>query len=452
VKLDADILDALAAATTAGNELYLPARLAPELYQRVDAALQSAGGNWSKARKAHVFPFLASAGLAALRAEREVTTAEERKQRTQFFATPPDVADQLIGLAGLGPGHVVLEPSAGDGAIVRRLPAVAAVDCVEADPERARILQTGLPRQPRSVTEADFLTLPPRPVYDRVIMNPPFARGADVRHVLHALRFVKPGGRLVAVMLPASASRGNAEARQLSALMKDYEGWFEAVEDGAFARAGTHVAVAVAVIQPPSPSSQRPGEPIRVTTDSTNWRERLFNPVAFRPGAYERWDPWQQRDVVFRFAGNCIGCGANTWAHDDGCDDVRGPFGASTCVPLIAEDFPGVQVPWDASFPRCADCWDDQQRSERARQAALATLVPGAAGRVPGVRSEATEVPLLPPGPGHVPRRTGLPPRAPTRPATLQRAGEPDGLAGETAAEPAGVLMIGDLDPAGLEL
>jgi hypothetical protein len=36
--------------------------------------------------------------------------------------------------------------------------------------------------------------------FDRVVMNPPFDHGADIKHVEHARKFLKPGGRLVAVV------------------------------------------------------------------------------------------------------------------------------------------------------------------------------------------------------------------------------------------------------------
>jgi 16S rRNA G1207 methylase RsmC len=35
--------------------------------------------------------------------------------------------------------------------------------------------------------------------YDRILMNPPFANGADIKHILHAIELLKPGGRLVAI-------------------------------------------------------------------------------------------------------------------------------------------------------------------------------------------------------------------------------------------------------------
>jgi len=30
-------------------------------------------------------------------------------------------------------------------------------------------------------------------------MNPPFENGADIKHIQHAMKMLKPGGRLVAI-------------------------------------------------------------------------------------------------------------------------------------------------------------------------------------------------------------------------------------------------------------
>ena len=68
-----------------------------------------------------------------------------------------------------------------------------------------------------SCSVEDFLAVPPAPVYDRVIMNPPFTRGQDVTHVQHALRFVRPGRRLVAVMPASIKSRADKAARAFRA-------------------------------------------------------------------------------------------------------------------------------------------------------------------------------------------------------------------------------------------
>jgi predicted RNA methylase len=380
VKLTDDIGQALSAAVPDGTLLYLDARLPPGLYQRVDAALRAAGGRWDKGKKAHAFPGPAARALEALRALEEVTTEAEYKQATQFFATPPDVVGDIISMAGLGPDHIVLEPSAGGGAIAAAAaPLAAAVDCIELDSRRAALLeQAGIYRRVRC---GDFLAIALDRQYDRVLMNPPFTRGTDVRHVRHALRHVKPGGRLIAVMPENVRTRDDKAARALRGLIDSYCGWFEQIEDRAFHRAGTDVKTVIAVIQVPAAVQPPEGEPARVTTDHTSWGAPLFNAATARPGVYVRYDPWRLRDVVFRYAGACIGCGARTWAHDDGDDDRRGPFGDYTCMALNREDFPGTaRLPDTAWFPRCAVCWDDHDRTRRARRQALASLRPAPAG------------------------------------------------------------------------
>ena len=51
---------------------------------------------------------------------------------------------------------------------------------------------------------ADFLKVEPREVYDLIVMNPPFGKQGELYHVLHALKFLKEGGVMAAV-LPVSA-------------------------------------------------------------------------------------------------------------------------------------------------------------------------------------------------------------------------------------------------------
>lgn len=54
-------------------------------------------------------------------------------------------------------------------------------------------------------------------------MNPPFSRDQDCRHVLHAFRFLKPGGRLVAIVgsYAVHGSR-NPERDRFRAIMREH--------------------------------------------------------------------------------------------------------------------------------------------------------------------------------------------------------------------------------------
>jgi predicted RNA methylase len=288
VKLTPAIVAVLAGARAEGPLLYLPGRLDSGLYKRVDAALTAAGARWDKGRQAHEFPGPAAVAVAGLCALAEVTTARDRKQATQFFPTPDEVVEQLITVAALGPHHQLLEPSAGTGAIAAAAARiVAAVDCVEADAGYAASIQAG--GYARAVMVRDFLSLAPEPRHDRVVMNPPFAHGADVRHVRHALRFVRPGGRLAAVMSAGVTWHKDKAARAFRGRVEASGGWFDELPAGAFTESGTPAETVIAVIPVPGgpvTSTMIPGAGMVtwVTTDATCWRYPLFRPSAAAPG------------------------------------------------------------------------------------------------------------------------------------------------------------------------
>ena len=181
---------------------------------------------------------------------------------TECFTTPPAVVERMIEAAELEPGMTVLEPSAGTGAIaVRVAPLVAAVDCIELNWKLSeRLRDTGVAR---TVQCGDFLEVDPEalrqaeaagtwagqaPAYDRVLMNPPFKGQADIRHVTHALGFVKPGGTVVAVMSAGTEFRQDKTAEQFRKLVADHGGWIERLPADAFEGSGTSVRTVLAVI------------------------------------------------------------------------------------------------------------------------------------------------------------------------------------------------------------
>lgn len=116
-----------------------------------------------------------------------------------FYPTPPEVVEVVLGHLDLQPGMTVLEPSAGLGALVVPLLGKAGIIvCFELLPHHCTELRRVLPGV--SVHCGDFLATTPRPVFDRIPMNPPFDRGLERKHVLHAYKALAPGGRLVSVL------------------------------------------------------------------------------------------------------------------------------------------------------------------------------------------------------------------------------------------------------------
>lgn len=171
-----------------------------------------------------------------------------------FFPSPPEVVAQVIDAAELWrpkgePPLLVLEPSAGTGNIAfAAKKAGAEVHCFEIQAEHMLTLRA-LGWFPK-VLHADFLDVAPEPVYDRVVMNPPFDRERDIDHVMHALRFLKPGGRLVSVM---SAHTEFAETRKASAFrehVRQLGGRFTDLPRGSFSSVGTNVNALLLTVQP----------------------------------------------------------------------------------------------------------------------------------------------------------------------------------------------------------
>ncbi|MCE6959563.1 DUF4942 domain-containing protein [Cereibacter sphaeroides] len=121
-----------------------------------------------------------------------------------FYPTPDAAVAEALQGVWFEPGMRVLEPSAGSGAFVRALLEKGVeVDAIEIHP--SRVAQLRVLEGPRCrVIAANFLGHPVNPVYDRVVMNPPFSGTEWMKHVRHAFDFLKPGGKLVAI-LPASA-------------------------------------------------------------------------------------------------------------------------------------------------------------------------------------------------------------------------------------------------------
>ena len=243
MKIASDILAVLERASIEGTALRLPGQVNPNLYTRCDKVLQAAGGRWVRKAQAHVFPEAPGLVIEQMCSTGELVTVQD----FGYFPTPADVVKRLVELAELDPGLTVLEPSAGSGAIARQAAAAGcAVDCVELLEENVQALtQAGIARD---VTAGDFLGMEPQPHYDRVIMNPPFAKGADITHVTHAYDFLTADGLLIAVMAAGVTYHSTRAARQFRALVERTGGMLEELPDKAFRDSGTLMRTVVAVL------------------------------------------------------------------------------------------------------------------------------------------------------------------------------------------------------------
>jgi phospholipid N-methyltransferase len=165
----------------------------------------------------------------------------------QLFPTPPELAARMVEEAGPFEGARWLEPSAGTGNLIE---AIIAADCgghlvaveINAALDRALFAKYGESFAPHSVEGIgrDFLECDTLGLFDRIIMNPPFQNGDDIKHIKHAVSMLAPGGRLVA--LCANGPRQRDQLRPLCQLWED-------LPAGTFAAQGTMVNVALLIIE-----------------------------------------------------------------------------------------------------------------------------------------------------------------------------------------------------------
>jgi hypothetical protein len=103
----------------------------------------------------------------------------------QFYPTPESLATRAWAKFQNRTFRRILEPSAGDGALAKAIPGhgwrnSAPVDCVEIDISKHPLLRTA----GFKVVGFDFLQFGSAAIYSHIILNPPFAQGAE--HVLKA--------------------------------------------------------------------------------------------------------------------------------------------------------------------------------------------------------------------------------------------------------------------------
>lgn len=192
VSITPEVEAVLRASTIEQNRLVLPGMLDRKLYVSTNKVLELLGGAWNRKLKAHVFE-----DDPGFRIQEALEAGEmvDPVKLYQFYPTPKDVAEQLVILAWPQIGNRILEPSAGDGAILKAIGTPGVVDACEIQESlREKIAPLC------AIVAADFLEYNPGPIYDRVIANPPFTKRQSVKHANHMLDCLKPGGRIVTVL------------------------------------------------------------------------------------------------------------------------------------------------------------------------------------------------------------------------------------------------------------
>ncbi|MEV6256730.1 class I SAM-dependent methyltransferase [Nocardia sp. NPDC051929] len=240
----------LAESRIEGNNLFLSQQLSQADYRKINRVIESMGGKWNRRAQAHIFPDDPTETIAAAVA-RGTTPNTDRKVLEAYFATPEQLARHIVagehsGIAALAPGAHVLEPSAGDGALVRAILATnpnVQVTAVEPDRERAAAIAYD-PRVTIVVASFEEFAATATPGYAGVVMNPPFALPGRptvwMDHLYTAWDLLDDGGQLLALAPNNYTYRTDRDHRAMREFITDHGG-YETVPAGAFTTSGTEV-------------------------------------------------------------------------------------------------------------------------------------------------------------------------------------------------------------------
>ena len=239
-----DVLRVLSTVEIEGNNVKITTeQLDRKLYLAVNKVLDHIGGKWDRFAKAHIFD---QDPIDRLNAVIESGVLDP-KIKTGYFPTPAVIVDKMIELADIRSGQLILEPSAGQGHIADEI--IKSIDgkrsqlfLCENLPENIHVLVNK-----GYIIEDEFLAFvddckESEMIFDRILMNPPFERQADIDHVTAAFGLLAPGGILVTIMSAGVTFRDNKKTVEFrEKIMEPHGTYLEHLPSGAFKDSGTMV-------------------------------------------------------------------------------------------------------------------------------------------------------------------------------------------------------------------
>lgn len=243
MKIREEILKILDSCVIKGNTVFLPQiQLERKVYLEVNKHLENLGGKWDRKTKGHVFESDPTDSFENMLSTGETT---DFKKEFQFFETPPDLAKKMIEMAELKETDMVLEPSAGLGAIVKHI-------------ENGRLFFNDINQNFVDSLAYDLMVagkdifsqscqnfLKTNDKFDKIIMNPPFTKQQDINHILHAYSLLNPGGILVSIVSESPFFRENKKSVAFREFLAENSAEIIKNPEGTFKASGTMVSTRI---------------------------------------------------------------------------------------------------------------------------------------------------------------------------------------------------------------
>lgn len=198
MKINQNIIDILKKGYFEENKYFLPEiKLDRKDYLDCNNVLTNLGLIWNKKTKAHITDedseWLQDT-LNEILDIWEVQTIKDIRNKYQAFYTPESIASRMVDLLDIREDNKILEPSAWIWNIVKVLLDEYVKEFKlfvnEIDPVKIKELEN-IDWITWQIMNKDFLDFIPVMKYDRVILNPPFNKWQDIKHILKAYSLLK---------------------------------------------------------------------------------------------------------------------------------------------------------------------------------------------------------------------------------------------------------------------
>ena len=213
-----------------------------EKYLDIAKHLNFLGGKWNRGKKGFVFD-------RGITIEEIIDYDKDKKKNIQFFETPEDICDYLVEKADLKKLDLILEPSAGRGAIINAIHKVLPnreIQYCEIDDTNIKYLNE-LELVEDICDTGNFLEVE-HMTFDKIIANPPFNKNQDIDHIKHMYSLLRNKGRLVSIASKHWQLSNNKKETAFKKFLTETDAIVEEIDAGSFKESGTQIATVIIII------------------------------------------------------------------------------------------------------------------------------------------------------------------------------------------------------------
>jgi predicted RNA methylase len=236
--VEQDVLKILINSKIEDKVLYLPPeKLERKLYEKVNMVLSQIGGKWNRKQGGHVFEDDPADAIDEILLTGQVL---DKKKEFQFFPTPKKIAEEICDMADINKKCDCLEPSAGTGNIADIIMSYSpkSLTVVELDETNDRYLKN---KYTQCFIGQDFLTWETKNRFDRILMNPPFSKKQDIKHILRAWELLKSKGILVSILSPSPFFCNDKLSQNFMEFLNKNNAEIKDFNEGEFKESGTAI-------------------------------------------------------------------------------------------------------------------------------------------------------------------------------------------------------------------